>query len=144
MKKIYLFLMLCPFYLHGQISLDKMEKNDNEDITIFVKNTDTIRYFVSLELQMKCDSIWLPFDKNVLAPTISKETTWMLLEPDEVKEISFNLHSIFKKVAVSLPHAIDASLSTAQEHRTFRLKVISTQDFYKQFQETFSAIIQQD
>lgn len=82
MKKILIIIMLSPFYSIGQIVVDKLECNKTGDVLFVINNTDTVNYFVSLELEIMHDSTWCLINNDILAPSISKMESWIMLKPN--------------------------------------------------------------
>lgn len=122
MKKILIIIMLSPFYLAGQIVVDKLYCNKTGDVSFMIYNTDTVDYFVSLELEIKKDSIWCLVDNDILVPSVSKMECWIKLQSKLSEIIQFNINNILKSASLSAP-TTEIHLAGYQKDNEFRIKV---------------------
>ena len=114
--------MLSPFILAGQIVVDKLDCDKTGDVLFVIKNTDTINYFVSLEIEIMHDSTWCLVDNNILAPSSSKMECWIMLKSKLSETIQFNINDILKSASVFIP-TISTYLKPSQKDNEFRIKV---------------------
>ena len=122
MKKILIIIMLSPFYPIGQIVGDKLECNKTGDVLFVINNTDTVNYFVSLELEIMHDSTWCLINNDILAPSISKMESWIMLKSQLTETLQFNINNILKSSAVIIPTS-STHLIPSQKDTEFRIKV---------------------
>lgn len=122
MKKILIIIMLSPFYSIGQIVVDKLECNKTGDVLFVINNTDTVNYFVSLELEIMHDSTWYLINNDILAPSISKMESWIMLKSQLTETLQFNINNILKSSAVIIPTS-STHLIPSQKDTEFRIKV---------------------
>lgn len=122
MKKILIIIMLSPFYSIGQIVVDKLECNKTGDVLFVINNTDTVNYFVSLELEIMHDSTWCLINNDILAPSISKMESWIMLKSQLTETLQFNINNILKSSAVIIPTS-STHLIPSQNDTEFRIKV---------------------
>ena len=114
--------MLSPFYPIGQIVGDKLECNKTGDVLFVINNTDTVNYFVSLELEIMHDSTWCLINNDILAPSISKMESWIMLKSQLTETLQFNINNILKSSAVIIPTS-STHLIPSQKDTEFRIKV---------------------
>ena len=114
--------MLSPFYSIGQIVVDKLECNKTGDVLFVINNTDTVNYFVSLELEIMHDSTWYLINNDILAPSISKMESWIMLKSQLTETLQFNINNILKSSAVIIPTS-STHLIPSQKDTEFRIKV---------------------
>lgn len=122
MKKILIIIMLSPFYLSGQIFVDKLYCNKTGDVSFMVNNTDTVDFFVSFDLERRSDSTWCLVNSDILAPSISKTECWIMLKSKLSETIQFNINNILKSVSVFVS-TNQTDIKTSQKKNEFRIKI---------------------